>query len=240
LRKRFAPPSTELTAFSNLVQCQQKSGERVAEFCQRLQLWCSKSELGDIDQLMLRFFLSGLRPTIRNAVLMKNPTTFEEALNQAQYAEGCEALTARSSARTFAINFGSYSQNTEVECYFCHRLGHMRRDCDRYARYLNNFRNPVDYGGYHGSNANSQGYRNKGNNMRGGRSYGDVLVGSSETNANREPQEWNDCYRKTAKFNTDEAPRQNDSWSDSDPEGDARGTVARNDPNADGARPPRR
>jgi len=89
----------------------------------------------------------------------------------------------------------------------------MRRDCDRYARYLNNFRNPVDYGDYHRSNANSQGYRNNGNNMRGGRSYGGVLVGSSGTNANWEPQEWNDCYKKTAKFNTDEAPRQNDSGS---------------------------
>jgi len=33
LRKRFAPPSTELTAFSNLVQYQRKAGERVAEFC---------------------------------------------------------------------------------------------------------------------------------------------------------------------------------------------------------------
>ena len=206
-----------------------------------IALWCSKSELGDIGQLMLRFFLSGLRPTIRNAVLMKNPATFEEALNQAQYAEGCEALMARSPARTFTVNFGGYSQNSgEVECYFCHRSGHVRRDCDRYARYLNNFRNPVDYGIYHRRNANSQSYRNKGNNMRSSRSYGDVVVGSSETNANREPQEWNDCYRKTAKFNTDEAPRQNDSGSDSDPEGDARGTVARNDPNADGARPPRR
>ena len=108
LRKRFAPPSTELTAFSNLVQCQQKAGERVAEFCQRLQLWCSRSELGGDGQLMLRFFLSGLRPQIRNVVLMRNPSTFEEALNQAQYAEGCEALTIRTTARTFVINSERY------------------------------------------------------------------------------------------------------------------------------------
>jgi len=76
--------------------------------------------------------------------------------------------------------------------------------------------------------------------MRGGRSYGHVLVGSSGTNANREPQEWNDWCMKTAKFKTDEAPRQSNSGSDSDPEGDASGNVVRNDPNANGARPPRR
>jgi len=88
LRKRFAPPSTELTAFSNLVQCQQKSGERVAEFCQRLQLWCSKSELGDIDQLMLRFFLSGLRPTIRNAVLMEKSYDIRRSFKSGSVCRG--------------------------------------------------------------------------------------------------------------------------------------------------------
>jgi len=255
LRKRFAPPSTELTAFSNLVQCQQKAGELVAEFAQRLQLWCSKSELVGDGQLMLRFFLSGLRPQIRNIVLMKNPTTFEEALNQAQYAEGCEALTSRASARTFVINSGGNGAN-EIECYYCHRLGHIRRNCDRYVTFRKGSGEGQDryrqVGGpgpnrgqvnfqrqgyaperreYQGQTLNNRNRYDYENNQGGRRNYRDGVIGF---------QERDDRFGQTDRFNTNENSRQRDSGSDSDSAGSSRRNESGNNPNANGARPLRR
>jgi len=158
--------------------------------------------------LMLRFFLSGLRPQIRNVVLMRNPSTFEEALNQAQYSEGCEALTTRTTARTFVINSERYSGDKgEIECYFCHRLGHIRRNCNKYYDFLRqsgggsdrpklngnfgsnkgpyNLQRPSylpERNGYQNRSGGSQDRHDYENNRGDRRSYRDVLAGVPKAN----------------------------------------------------------
>ena len=112
-----------------------------------------------------------------------------------------------------------YSQNMGyIECYFCHRLGHKRKDCDQYARYLNNSRNLGNNRGLmlkQDSDQNRaivnnkgepitltirviteghhlQDCRNSGNNTGNYKSYRDVLV-SQPRNYSRESQ---NRYRK--------------------------------------------
>ena len=63
LLKRFSAPATEFAAFSELISCQQKMNETVAQYAQRIQLLSAKSLSGGLpvandNLLLLRFFPS--------------------------------------------------------------------------------------------------------------------------------------------------------------------------------------
>jgi len=201
LRRRFAPPATELTSFSNLKDCQQKAGERVVEFSHRLHQWCSKSTFGAEDRIMLPFFITGLRPQLQNMVLMRNPQTFEEALNAAQYAEGCELLTHPKRTLAITTEHGKEPNVGNIQCYHCKRLGHYRRECKLYHEEIRTGRNRdyqqqrgnIGRNTYQPGNGRFSSYGQATPQQWPRKSYRDVLIGSrgnesqgTSSDANRE------------------------------------------------------
>jgi len=116
----------------------------VAEFSHGLHQWCSKSTFGAEDRVMVPFFTSGLRPQLQNMVLMRNPQTFQEALNAAQNAEGCKLLTHPKRTLAITTGHGKEPNIANIQCYHCKRLGHYRRECKLYHEEIRTGRN-LDY-----------------------------------------------------------------------------------------------
>jgi len=72
--KLFSAPAMEFTTFSDLTSCQRKLNETVAQYAPRIQSLSAKSLPGGLpvanDNLsLLRFFLGGLRNSIKAAVI---------------------------------------------------------------------------------------------------------------------------------------------------------------------------
>jgi len=142
LHRRFGVLTTDLTAFTEFVGCQQKVNERVAEFAQRLNYLGTKGlpEYGN-DGVQFRFFLNGLRPAVRSAVVQRSPVNYEQALEYALYYEATEANGGKQS-RAYTVSQSSFHKGGNAEnwqkdivCHFCKRNGHVSRDCFQRRRH---------------------------------------------------------------------------------------------------------
>jgi len=130
LHRRFGVPATDLTAFTEFVACQQKANEKVAEFAQRLNYLGTKGlpEYGN-DGVQFRFFMNGLKPSVRTVVVQRSPVNYEQALEYALYYEATEANGGRQ-ARTYTVSLVSFGADSgyrsrggnsknRLACHYC-------------------------------------------------------------------------------------------------------------------------
>jgi len=138
LLQRFGANLNTQSAFTELVACQQKAGERVAEYTQRL-FHLGNLALSDFqnENVQRQFIINGFRPSIRSAVMIRNPSSFNEAFS---FAQNCEiydtaSQTARAS-RTYVIKDSTSSRPTTPPnpspsslCRYCKAATHVIDQC---------------------------------------------------------------------------------------------------------------
>ena len=143
LISRFGSQLNDQSAFSDLMMTQQKPGERVPEFAQRL-CHLGFMALPDFqkDDIRLKFFVNGLRPSLRAAVMLRSPETYQEAYTIAVTAEVYDpASNSTRTSRACLINEGQRSttrapsppptSSQQFMCRYCKERGHTIDCCEK-------------------------------------------------------------------------------------------------------------
>lgn len=178
LKRKFNDKLVKRLADARLTACYQKADESVHAFSERLMdiinTVMEGETIGEIEKTSNREFKHRLLPRIRVEVLRLNPDTYEESLGTAlQYEAYQDELKVINQMNPEVPATIMVADVRDTECFYCHRMGHLKRDCRQFQRdqerknWNGNGQNYRNQGGYQAGDGNQGGYRNYNRQNRG-------------------------------------------------------------------------